>query len=87
MGVVAVGAGPAVMITAPGGNAVCAVAVAPDAAGLAKVGCAPQRFRRDDETLGTQLVDPEIPARTKMHPRLSTYCDPVKEAGGNSAGS
>ncbi|GIT92494.1 hypothetical protein JANAI62_29520 [Jannaschia pagri] len=49
-------------------------------------GAAPQTTLRSRFTRGTQRVAPSTPARMKMHPRLSTYCAPVKLLGGISAG-
>jgi hypothetical protein len=50
------------------------------------LGAAPHKIVRSRRTRGTQRVFAPTPARKKMHPRLSTYCSPWKEAGGSSAG-
>ena len=50
-------------------------------------GVCPHSCLRWRLTRGTQVVLPSIPARMNTHPLLSTYCVPLKDAGGNSAGT
>ena len=50
-------------------------------------GVCPQIWLRCRFTRGTQVVFPSIPARMNTQPLLSTYCVPLKDAGGNSAGN
>ena len=56
-------------------------------AALAKVGCAPQICSRARVNRGIHVTLPSTPARIYTHPRLSTYCFPLNDAGGNSAGN
>ena len=50
------------------------------------VGWNPQSCLRLRVTRGIHVTFPSIPARINTQPRLSTYCLPEKDAGGNSAG-
>ncbi|GGX70830.1 hypothetical protein GCM10007385_44780 [Tateyamaria omphalii] len=56
------------------------------AASADRLGVCPQINCRCRLTRGTQVTLPSMPARTKTQPSLSTYCVPLKDAGGNSAG-
>ena len=82
------GAGSAGAAGAGSGSAIGAGAEATGAGAAAGAEAVwPQITCRLRSTRGTQVTLPSIPARMYTQPRLSTYCRPVKEAGGNSAGA